>query len=154
MEAKESTHLSMSLLRFTLGFGIFCTLCSASAALGAFYPYGGAFQWWKLLSDGLQREGILYLNGTGFEFSFFGFSIISVLSLLAFVLALVAYRRNKIGKKPMMWAMILFGVAVLVLVGSLMIARSSCTEDTGGSDDTLYCTFSLSPAITLPWFTH
>src|SRR6266567_8880638 len=151
MKVRASAHISVYLLRFALCFGIFCTLCSACAALGAFYPYGGAFQWWKLLSEDLQ-QGILYLDGTGFAFSFFGFFMISILSLLAFAFSLIGYRRNKIGKKPMMWAMILLGVAVLVLVGSLMIARSSCTEDTGGSDDTLYCTFSLSPAITLPWF--
>jgi hypothetical protein len=155
MKVKESAHLSVYLLRFVLCFGIFCILCSSCAAFGAFYPYGGAVQWWKILSDGLQHEGILYLNGTGFAFSILGSFLISVLSFLAFVFALGAYRRNKIGKKPMMWAMLLFGGAVLVLVGSIMISRSSlCTENPAGSDDTIYCTFSLHPAITLPSHTH
>jgi len=155
MKVKRSAHLSVYLLRFVLYLGIFCAFCSASAALGAFYPYGGAFQWWKILTDGLQQEGILYLNGTGLAFSLFGSFLISILSLLAFVLALGAYRRNKIEKKPMVWALLLFGGAILVLVSSIMIARSSlCADNPAGNDDTITCAFSLHPAITLPWLMH
>lgn len=150
MKVKESAHISVRLLRFAICLGIFCTFCSCSAALGAFFTYGGALQWWKMLSDGLQQEGILYLDGTGFVFSFLGSFVISILSLLAFVLAVGAYRRNKIGKKPMMWALVLFGGAVLVLIGSIMITRWFCTEGQGPSDDTLYCAFSLLPGITFP----
>jgi magnesium-transporting ATPase (P-type) len=104
----------------------------------------GPFEWIKIHSDYFQH-GIILFNEGGILLFILGFFIISILSFLAFILAFGAYRRNKIGKKLMMWAMLLFIAAVLVIALSITVDRqSSCSEvSPEGSDDTVSCTYVL-----------
>lgn len=147
MNVDKSTHPSVYLLRIVLGLGILFALCSLCAALGAFYTYGGISQWWLTISEGVRHEGVLYLNGAGFEVAFFGSVLMSILGLCAFVFTFIAYQRRKIEKKSIVWAMLLFGIAILILMGSIMSSKTLCTADAGkyGNSDNVTCTIPLHP---------
>ncbi len=142
MEGKKTARFPLFLLCLTLFLCICCTLCSSWYTIFGQYGSGPLLQ----LAD--LQHGILHLNGNGSAYAVIGFSIIGILSAVTFAHARLAYRRKEMGKQPMIWALLLFVVAVLVVAGSLTIyISSSCTEYPEGSDDTLYCTYSLPSGI-------
>ena len=141
MQDKKLANISRAVLIFSLCFGAFCTLCFSYCSLSN--AFMGPLKWLEGSADSLLH-GHLEFNGMGLAFFILGFSIVGILSLLAFIFAFFAYRRRETGKKPMMWTTLLFGVALLMAVGSFtLLTHSSCYESPEGSDDTTYCTYAL-----------
>ncbi|GHO61107.1 hypothetical protein [Ktedonobacter robiniae] len=141
MQDKKLASTSKAILSFTLCFGIFCTLCSTCSIFSN--AYMGPDEWLKVFANEFQ-QGHLYFNEDGIGLFILGFFIVGIMSLLTFAFAFRAYRRKEGGKKSMVWAMLLFGVAALVIVGAFALrTHSSCHEDPEGSDDTVYCTYAL-----------
>jgi hypothetical protein len=131
----------------TLFFGSICSLWSSTSALSN--RYQGISEWLEGNADSF-KHGALVLNESGLWMFDVGFFIVGALCVWAFVNAFLAYRRNRRGKKLMICATLLFGVAILVIALSITIdVRSSCYENPEGSDDTVYCTYVL-PTYILP----
>jgi hypothetical protein len=110
---------------------------------------------WQNLADASQK-GILYLDGDGLIHLSIGYTLISVLSMISFVQALVAYLRTKeVGRKPMILPMTLFVVIVLLLVGLILFQRSSCVDlAPEGSGSYIQCALPLRPTMTVPTPPH
>ncbi|WP_201385897.1 hypothetical protein [Ktedonobacter sp. SOSP1-85] len=141
MQDKKLASASKAILILTLCFGIFCTLCSTLCSLSNAYQL--PFEWLAGSADDF-RHGYLDFNGEGMIPLFLGSFLVGIMSLLAFAFAFFAYRRKEAGKKLMTWAMLLFSIAVLMIIGSFMLhTYSSCYENPEGSDDTVYCRYAL-----------
>lgn len=158
MKEKASLSFSSRLFLFTFVLCIFCTICFCFEALSIEFQYGLPLMWqtlWQNIADASQK-GILYLDGGGLVHLSFGYILISVLCMISFVLALVAYLRTKeAGKKAVILPVTMFGVIVLLLVGLIFFQRSSCVDlAPEGSGSYIQCALPLRPGVTVPMPLH
>ncbi|GHO63947.1 hypothetical protein KSC_028390 [Ktedonobacter sp. SOSP1-52] len=123
------------------------TLWAVLSILSDGYQFGPSVQW-EIVSDAL-KFGVLQLNQEAIGLSVVGYFLVGLWSLISLVLSLAAYRRNTLDeKKPLIWALVLFGVIILV-IGCLLAANTTCVPRFPGGSSPV-CALPLRPGASLP----
>jgi hypothetical protein len=105
----------------------------------------------EIVSDGLQ-SGIMYINGGAAGLSaILCFFPLSVWGFIALVLSLIGYWRKKphAKKSPIVWAIILLGVTICMMVGLMGFDSLPCVRQTlTGSSDV--CAMPIRSGVVAP----
>lgn len=105
----------------------------------------------EIVSDGLQ-SGIMYINGGAAGLSaILCFFPLSIWGFIALVLSFIVYWRKKphAKKSPIVWAIILLGVTICMMVGLMGFDGLPCARQTlTGSSDV--CAMPIRPGIVAP----